>query len=75
MGSIGKALGGIVGSVGKAIGIGGDRPKVKTYADIDLQTEKKDSAKKRKALFETEGGVLGAEVDKVTTPERGKIFS
>lgn len=39
-----------------------------------LEEEKKDSTRKRKALYGTSGGVLGQEVDQVAKDYRGNIF-
>lgn len=39
-----------------------------------LEEEKKDSIRKRKALYGTKGGVLGQEVQGIGQDERGSIF-
>jgi hypothetical protein len=39
-----------------------------------LEEEKKNSTRKRKALYGTQGGVLGQEVNQVGPNNRGSIF-
>lgn len=39
-----------------------------------LEEEKKNSTRKRKALYGTQGGVLGQEVGQVGQDNRGNIF-
>lgn len=39
-----------------------------------LEEEKKNSTRKRKALYGTQGGVLGQEVNQVDPNNRGNIF-
>jgi hypothetical protein len=39
-----------------------------------LEEEKKNSTRKRKALYGTQGGVLGQEVNQVGLNSRGNIF-
>ena len=39
-----------------------------------LEEEKKNSTRKRKALYGTQGGVLGQEVNQVDQNNRGSIF-
>lgn len=45
-----------------------------TSANQELAQEKEDTSKKRKALYETQGGVLGQEVSSVGNSKRGSIF-
>lgn len=49
-------------------------PKVATTAAADLATEKEETAKRRKALLETSGGILGEEVESVGGVGRGTLF-
>lgn len=51
-----------------------DNPEVKTSATQELKEDAKDALKKRKALYETSGGVLGEDVMSVGTSSRGNIF-
>ena len=52
-----------------------NKPKALT-SEIDKLSQQKDlSTRKRKALYETQGGVLGQEVEQVgNTSNRGNIF-
>lgn len=43
-------------------------------AIMELQKEKAENARKRQALFETEGGVLGEEVESIGKKKRGTIL-
>lgn len=56
------------------LGITGDAPEVKTTAAEQVAEDKKKSAKKRKALYSTQGGVLGQEVNQVGGNSRGNLF-
>ena len=49
-------------------------PKVKTGAAAQLEQDKTDNSKKRKALYSTQGGVLGQEVTQVGSTNRGNLF-
>lgn len=52
-----------------------DKGKKASGAEMSsLEEEKKGSAKKRKALYGTQGGALGQEVNRVGTDNRGNIF-
>ena len=73
MGSVFKSVGKLVGGVLDAVGIA-DTPKVDTSAAEQVAEERKSSAKKRKALYATEGGVLGQEVNQVGESSRGNLF-
>lgn len=82
MGSFKKALGNIM-RASAAFATGGaselikeKKPKVAgVAADTgDLQEEAKQTAKQRQALFMTEGGILGEEVEGVGKKKRGTIL-
>lgn len=47
---------------------------VNSSATQELKEDAKDALKKRKALYETSGGVLGEEVSSVGSSSRGNIF-
>lgn len=49
-------------------------PKAKTNAAAQLEQDKTDNSKKRKALYSTQGGVLGQEVTQVGNTNRGNLF-
>lgn len=49
-------------------------PKVKTTAAEQVAEDKKSNAKKRKALYSTQGGVLGQDVEQVGVDSRGNLF-
>jgi len=49
-------------------------PKASVAAAAGLAEDKKSDAKKRKALYSTQGGVLGQEVQQVGKDSRGNIF-
>lgn len=74
MGSVGD----IVKSAVHAVSLGTidmrDNPEVKTSATQELKEDAKDALKKRKALYETSGGILGEDVMSVGTSSRGNIF-
>lgn len=78
-GGIGGFLGNLVniGSFGltDALGITGKTPEAKTVPiAAQIAEDKKNSAKKRKALYATKGGVLGQEVNQVGGENRGNLF-
>ena len=79
MGSFKKALGNIM-RASAAFATGGaseliKEKKPKVAADTgDLQEEAKQTAKQRQALFMTEGGILGEEVEGVAKKKRGTIL-
>lgn len=68
-GFLGDVFGGVMGALGLA-----DEPEVKTTAAEQVAEDKKKSAKKRKALYSTQGGVLGQEVNQVGGNSRGNLF-
>lgn len=74
MGSVAK----IFGSAVNALTLGtvdlNKDPKVKTGAAAQLEQDKTDNSKKRKALYSTQGGVLGQEVTQVGNTNRGNLF-
>jgi hypothetical protein len=71
-------MGGWVGNLINGISLGlidtNKSKKASGGAAASLEEEKKDSAKKRKALYGTQGGVLGQEVNQVGQSYRGNIF-
>ena len=66
---VSKIFGGALDSLGLV-----DEPEVKTTAVEQVAEDKKKSAKKRKALYSTQGGVLGQEVNQVGESSRGNLF-
>ena len=66
---VGKIFGGALGSLGLA-----DEPEVKTTAVEQVAEDRKSNTKKRKALYATQGGVLGQEVNQVGESSRGNLF-
>lgn len=68
-GFLGDVFGGVMGALGLA-----DEPEIKTTAVEQVAEDKKKSAKKRKALYSTQGGVLGQEVNQVGGNSRGNLF-
>lgn len=67
-----------LGSVASAITLGlvdlNKEKKASGAQATALEEEKKNSTRKRKALYGTQGGVLGQEVNQVGTNNRGNIF-
>lgn len=53
---------------------GQKQPKVTGAAAADVAAEKESNIKRRKALYETEGGVLGDEVKNVGSVGRKNLF-
>lgn len=82
MGSVGKVFDSVlsVGTLGVSNLLGVNDvfkpkiPKVSTTAMADLAAEKEETAKRRKALLETSGGILGEEVESVGGVGRGTLF-
>lgn len=72
MGSLAIAAG--VGLLAGAYMSSKKNKKADTGAITELAEEKNDSSKKRKALYSTQGGVLGQEVNQVGQDNRGNIF-
>lgn len=56
------------------LGVTGDVPEVKTSAVEQVAEDRKSNTKKRKALYATQGGVLGQEVNQVGESSRGNLF-
>ena len=52
----------------------GDPKKASGAQAASLEEEKKVDMRKRKALYNTQGGVLGQEVNQVVQNNRGNIF-
>lgn len=52
----------------------GDGKKASSNAATQLEEDKKKDIKKRKALYGTQGGVLGQEVEQVGGSNRANIF-
>ena len=67
-----------LGSVASAITLGLVDPNKEKKASgaqaASLEEEKKNNTRKRKALYGTQGGVLGQEVNQVDQSNRGSIF-
>lgn len=67
-----------LGSVASAITLGlvdlNKEKKASGAQATALEEEKKNSTRKRKALYGTQGGVLGQEVNQVGPNNRGSIF-
>lgn len=74
MGSVGKVLGDAVSAVSLGTVDLNKNPKVKTNAAAQLEQDRTDNSKKRKALYSTQGGVLGQEVTQVGNTNRGNLF-
>ena len=74
MGSVGKVLGDAVSAVSLGTVDLNKNPKVKTNAAAQLEQDRTDNSKKRKALYSTQGGVLGQEVKQVGNTNRGNLF-
>lgn len=74
MGSVGKVIGDAVSAVTLGTVDLKKKPKVKTDAAAQLEQDKTDNSKKRKALYSTQGGVLGEEVTQVGNTNRGNLF-
>lgn len=55
-------------------GLLGGSPKVKTTAKKDLGAEQRKARKQRVALFETEGGIQGEELQEGQVARRENIF-
>lgn len=72
MGSLAIAAG--VGLLAGAYMSSKKNKKADTGAITDLVEEKKVYMRKRKALYNTQGGVLGQEVNQVGQSGRGNIF-
>lgn len=53
---------------------GGKSPEVQTSAVQDIEEEQKKAKKGRSALFATEGGILGQEVQAGQITKRDTIF-
>ena len=74
MGSVGDIVESAVHAVSLGT-IGGKKGSgVSSSAAQELKDDAKDSLRKRKALYETSGGVLGDDVVSVGTSSRGNIF-
>ena len=67
-----------LGSVASAITLGlvdlNKEKKASGAQAAALEEEKKNNTRKRKALYGTQGGVLGQEVNQVDQNNRGSIF-
>nr|DAI59771.1 MAG TPA: hypothetical protein [Caudoviricetes sp.] len=74
MGSVGKVLSDAVSAVTLGTVDLNKNPKVKTNAAAQLEQDRTDNSKKRKALYGTQGGVLGQEVTQVGNTNRGNLF-
>lgn len=72
----GMALG--TGGMSEVLGVGkkvaGKKVKVGSTAAVDVANNKESNIKRRKALYETDGGVLGQEVSGVGAVGRKNLF-
>ena len=81
-GAIRTGLGFVSGGLTESLGIGeaidqtinGKKVKASGGVAAQLEEEKINNSKKRKALYGTSGGVLGQEVNQVGQDNRGNIF-
>ena len=77
MGTLGvkKSGGALVTAEGAAKSIAGKTPKVSNTSQVEELKEQADkTSKQRQALFMTEGGILGEEVESVGKKKRGTIL-
>lgn len=63
-----------MGKVVKAILGGGDKPKASTQPVENAEEAKRKANKSRSALFETEGGVAGQELDPEGVAQRKTLL-
>lgn len=81
-GAIRTGLGAVSGGLTESLGVGkaidrtinGKKVKASNNAATQLEEDKKKDIKKRQALYGTQGGVLGQEVEQVGGSNRGNIF-
>lgn len=81
-GAVRTALGAVSGGLTESLGIGkaidrtinGKKVKASSEVAAQLKEEKIVNSKKRRALYGTQGGVLGQEVQQVGLDNRGNIF-
>jgi len=68
---MGKTVKGLLG----AVGLGGSTPKADSKAPTETIATEADAAKKaRTALLETQGGIVGEELDPAQVKRRDNIF-
>ena len=63
-----------MGKVIKSIFGGGAKPKASSDAADGLAADASNSAKKRAALFETQGGITGQEIDPNNVQKRNTLL-
>lgn len=63
-----------MGKVVKSILGGGDKPKTSTVSAEQTQAEARKAKKSRSALFETEGGVAGQELNPENVEKRKTLL-
>ena len=66
----GDLLGGLIGTL---LG-GGDEPKASTSAADSIEADSRKATKSRAALFETEGGAAGEELDSTGVKKRSTLL-